>query len=46
MYILIKIQTDVAFMLHNRKSITTASEELLHTAKELGVVLQPIITSI
>jgi len=42
MYILVKIQTDVAFMLHKRKSITTASEELLHTANELGVVLQPV----
>ena len=42
MYIIIKIQTDVAFILHKRKSITTASEELLHTANELGVVLQPV----
>lgn len=42
MYITIKIKTDVAFILHKRKSITTASEELLHTVNELGVVLQPV----
>ena len=42
MYITITVQTDVAFLLHKRQSITTASEELLHTAKELGEVLQPV----
>lgn len=42
MHTTIRVRPDVALTLHRQQPSTTASEELLQTAEQLGVVLEPM----
>ena len=42
MQITVRVRPDVALTLHQRQSNTDASAQLLRTAEELGVTLEPL----
>jgi len=42
MQVTTRVRSDVASVLHHRRAAAPGSEELLHAAEELGVVLEPV----